>query len=187
MARTVREVRNAFSVAEVAKLTNLKRGMIHYLTQQGYLKEVCREDADLGREEKRRTRGNAKFYSFRGLVIAKTIERLLAAGVQLSHLKKALENLRKDQHWVSDGADLPITWLVTDGTKVFLRDDQGYVDLMRRGGQRSFAFVVEVGCIRADLLAGVRRHYEDKVAYCTYVEGSPVYAATTAYPRAARG
>lgn len=174
----MREVRNAFSVAEVAKLTNLKRGMIHYLTQHGYLKEVCREDADARQNEKRKARGNAKFYSFRGLVIAKTIERLLAAGVQLSHLKTALEHLRKDRHWICNGADLPITWLVTDGSKVFLRDEEGYVDLMRRGGQRSFAFVVEVGCIRADLITGVERHCKDKVGCCTYVEEAPVYATS---------
>ena len=178
----MRKVLNAFSVAEVASLTGLKPAMIHYLAQQGYLVETCREDADAGPEDRRRARGNAKFYSFRALVIAKTMERLLSAGVRLSHLKKALENLRSDHHWVCDSGDgprdLPVSFLVTDGNAVFLKDEAGYVDLVRKGGQRSFAFVVEMGCIRDELVAKIELRFADRRPHCTYVQDAPIYAAS---------
>jgi hypothetical protein len=86
-----------------------------------------REDHDFGRQ-KRLPRGNAWYCSYRDLMIAKTIQRLVQAGVQLVRVKDALIRLRSDRHWIVQNngltVDRAVTWLVTDGKRIYLRDQK---------------------------------------------------------------
>jgi DNA-binding transcriptional MerR regulator len=136
--RVIPNVRNAFSVAEVAKITGLSTDMLHYLTSNGYLVPSYREEHGKIKGGKRSPRGSVKFYSYRDLLIARTIYKLSEAGVQLTKIRIALRNLSQDEHWVNSvkngTQDRLIHWLVTDGANVYLRDHAGYISLMRKGG-----------------------------------------------------
>src|SRR5947209_17763792 len=99
--RFARNVKNAFTVREVSDITGLRPAMLNYLIRNEYLKPSYREDHDLPERQKRRPRGNTRYCSYRDLIIAKTIQRLLDAGVQLIRLKEALYDLRADKHWLT--------------------------------------------------------------------------------------
>lgn len=54
-------------------------------------------------------------------------------------------------------------WLVSDGKRVLLKNNDGFLDELRPGGQRAFAFVVSLDGIQRELKtrmsAKKRRHF----------------------------
>jgi hypothetical protein len=76
-----------------------------------------------------------------------------AAGVELARLKKALEALRQDEAWLetSTRRSMPIQWLVADGKGVLLKHEDGFLDELRPGGQRSFAFIVSLQTVQDEV------------------------------------
>jgi len=97
-----------------------------------------------------------RYYSYRDLVVARTIQRLRETGVELARLKEAMQTLSREDTWlpqkVQNGTN-PLRWLVTDGKEVFLEHDDGFLDQLRPNGQRSFGFVVSLTNIRNEVRA----------------------------------
>jgi DNA-binding transcriptional MerR regulator len=176
--RVIPTVKNAFSVAQLASITGLSTDMVHYLTSNGYLLPAYREEHGKIRGGKRRARGSVKFYSYRDLLIARSIYKLSEAGVQLTKIKAALRNLSQDEHWVDaikcGSQDRIIHWLVTDGVNVYLRDDVGYISLMKKGGQRSFAFVLEMRKVQADVRRQIRSECRNKLRHFRLSNEDPI-------------
>jgi DNA-binding transcriptional MerR regulator len=152
-----RKVLNAFTAREVKEITGISVHMINYLCRSGYLKPFYGQG----------TRGKVRFYSYRDLVIAQIVQRLRQTGVELARLKRALETLRQDHAWLKKEGprkSKPIQWLVTDGKKVLLKHDDGFLDELQPGGQRSFAFVVTLQTIQREVRSKIepqKRKYFD--------------------------
>jgi len=178
-----RKVKNAFTVTELSEITGLQPAMLNFLIRHEYLKPTYREDHDFPVTEKLLPRGNSRYFSYRDLMIAKTIQRLLEAGVQLVRVKEALDELRSDKHWLVTTKLTPlervIHWLVTDGKKVYLRDHDGFLDLLGKGHQRAFSFVVEMTSVRAEVCHGIKnsedKECRKKIAHFKLLNEEPLF------------
>jgi DNA-binding transcriptional MerR regulator len=141
-----KNVLNAFTAAEIEDMIGLSVEMIDYLAREGYLVPTY------GRG---RVRGRVRYYSYRDLVIANVVQSLRKTGVELARLKKALRALKKDAAWFESASpgrkSKTVQWLVTDGRKVLLKHEDGFLDELRPGGQRSFAFVVNMNNIQREV------------------------------------
>ena len=140
-----RQVLNGFTAKDVCAITGISPSMLEYLRRHDFL----RPGHDGGEE---RRQGRVRYYTYRDLVVARLIQRLRAAGVRLHLLKSAVERMARDDFW-SDGVE-PVDglkWVVSDGSSVFLRDEDGFLDEITGAGQRSFAFVVNVDRLRSEV------------------------------------
>lgn len=133
-----RRVLNGFTAKDVCKITGITAPMLEYLRRHDFLRP-----GHLGGTERRQ--GRVRYYTYRDLVVAKLIQRLRIAGVRLHVLKGAVERMARDEFW-KDGTTPAdgLKWVVSDGSGVYLRDQDGFLDDITGSGQRSFAFVVNV-------------------------------------------
>ena len=113
--------------------------MVNYLARAGFLAPAYATEP--GR------RGRVRYYSYRDLVLARLIQRLREAGVELERLKRALLFLAGEEPWVSERSNPAdrLEWLVTNGREVMLKSEDGFLDSFRPDRQRAFAFVVNLG------------------------------------------
>jgi DNA-binding transcriptional MerR regulator len=139
-----RKVMNAFTAREVSKITGLSLPMIDYLLREDLLRPSYGEDT--GR------RGKIRYYSYRDLVVARLIQRLREGGVQLARLKTSVQILCRDAPW-GEGPDptTRLNWLISDGREVFLKNKDGFLDILTGSGQRAFAFVVNLSHLEAEV------------------------------------
>lgn len=178
-----RNVKNAFRPDELSEITGIQPAMINFLIRQGYLQPSYREDYDLPTRSKRQPRGNTRYFSYRDLLIAKTIQRLVDAGVQLVRVKEALKELREDKHWLATTRGVTvervISWLVTDGKDIYLRDDTGFLEVLRKGHQRAFSFVIEMKSIRSAVCHGIESsrfpECRKKISYFKLANDAPIF------------
>ena len=121
---------NVFSAREVNTITGLSLPMIDYLSRIQYLQPSY--------DPASRVRGKVRYYSYRDLVVARTVQRFREAGLQLSRLKSAIEQLRRDETWFpkdGGGSATKLWWLVTDGKNAFLRNEDGFLDELKPNGE----------------------------------------------------
>jgi DNA-binding transcriptional MerR regulator len=144
---------NAFSKSEVHKITGLSLHMIDYLERNGYLRATYRDPRSAEGGERQ---GRVRYYSYRDLVVARIIQRLRETGVRLNRIKSAMQYLRSDEAWGfakrQDSAIGPVKWLVSDGRQPKLKAEDGFLDELKVGGQRSFAFIVGIEGTQAELM-----------------------------------
>jgi|SRR5579859_3129395 len=182
--RFARNVKNAFTLREVSEITGLKRAMLNFLIRNNYLHPTYREDHDLPQRLKRLPRGNTRYFSYRDLIIAKTIQRLLDAGVQLIRVKEALLDLRSDKHWLTKAKHAPvdrvITWLVTDGAKIYLQDDKApSLEPLGKNRQRAFSFIIEMTSVHSEVRRGIQtaesHSCREKIARFKLANEEPIF------------
>lgn len=182
--RFARNVKNAFTIQEVSDITGLQPAMLNFLVRNEYLQPSYREDHDLPQRHKRRPRGNTRYFSYRDVMIAKTIQRLLDAGLQLIRVKEALIELRSDKHWLRkpiDGSvDRAITWLVTDGKKVYLQDQkEPFLEPLGKSRQKAFSFILDMAHVRSEVCAGIRTSESskcrEKLAHFKLANEAPIF------------
>ncbi|HUN99134.1 MAG TPA: MerR family transcriptional regulator [Bradyrhizobium sp.] len=142
-----RNVLNAFTAVEVSRITGLSAPMIDYL-----LREKLLSPSYAGKASRR---GKVRYYSYRDLVVARLIQTLRDSGIQLKRLKGAVRALCKSRSWTSEDPTVRLTWLISDGKEVFLRNQDGFLDAMTGGGQRAFAFVVNLPQLEAEVREAV--------------------------------
>jgi DNA-binding transcriptional MerR regulator len=144
---------NGFTAFQVHRITGLSQPMIEYLRRMNYLQPFYNTAIP--------TRGKVRYYSYRDLVIARIIQRLRETGVELSRLKEAMISLRDDKTWLQDGAlpDVsgPLKWLISDGKTVWQRGHDGFLKDLRPGGQRAFAFIVNMEGVTAEVKKNLSR------------------------------
>jgi DNA-binding transcriptional MerR regulator len=142
MARTIIE---SFLIADAARASGLTPAMLDYL---------CREKVLVPSTPGQRGRGRPRRYSFGDVVMLRVLSRLLAAGISVQRLKKALQSLRRF-HKAIRPLSLPADYLVTDGRRAYLRDKDGLLEL-DGSGQMSFLFVLELRDVRREVLKAAR-------------------------------
>jgi len=179
--RFARNVKNAFTIREVSEITGLRPAMLNFLIRNQYLQPSYREDYDLPERKKRQPRGNTRYCSYRDLMIAKTIQRLLHAGVQLVRIKEALVDLRSERHWLDKAKmDRAITWLVTDGKQVYLQENQDpFLEPLGESRQKAFSFILDMAHVRSEIRKAIRtsesRKCRAKIAYFRLVNEDPIF------------
>jgi DNA-binding transcriptional MerR regulator len=136
---------NGFTPQEVHEITGITLHMLDYLCRHGYLRPTYAKG--------KRIRGKVRYFSYRDLVITAVVQNLRNAGVRLGRLKTAIQYLGHDHAWFASGrrSTKPIQWLVSDGKNVLLKHEDGFLDELRPGGQRAFAFVVSLGGVQSDV------------------------------------
>lgn len=136
---------NAFSAQEVARITGISLPMLDYLSRTEYLRPHYVTPG---------VRGKVRYYSYRDLVVARTIQRLRESGVELARIKIAIQELARDETWLPQkvkNGSVPLRWLVTDGKRVLLYNDDGFFDELQPNGQRAFAFVISLTNMQAEV------------------------------------
>lgn len=154
---TPRKVLNAFPALEVSRITGLSVAMIDYLSRSNLLRPSY--------GDKSGGRGKVRYYSYRDVVIARLIQRLREGGVKLGPLKIAVHTLCRDAPWAhSVDPATRLNWLITDGREVFLKSNDGFLEVLTGSGQRAFAFVVNLGQLESEVRALVpatqRTHFD---------------------------
>jgi DNA-binding transcriptional MerR regulator len=149
---------NAFPADEFAAITGLSLHMVNYLSDHEFLRPTFGNPFG--------TRGKVRYYSYRDLVVGRLIQRLRLGGVQLKKIKAALQALARDPVFIRSEDDLQerLRWLVTDGSSIHFRSQDGFLDELGAKGQRSFAFIVDIEQLTTEVRALVppkkRKHFE---------------------------
>jgi DNA-binding transcriptional MerR regulator len=145
-----RRVLNAFTVEELTLITGISRPMVDYLTKQGFLTPTYG-----GGDGKR---GEVRYYSYRDLVVARLIQRLRDTGVELRKLKDGIIKLNAHKRWRDQANDsaTKIRWLLSDGNRMYIKDQDGFLDEVQKG-QRAFAFVVNLEQLECEVMKKVPR------------------------------
>jgi DNA-binding transcriptional MerR regulator len=128
-----RQVLNGFSAADVSSITGLSLHTINYLAREGYLSPTY---------TKGHVRGKVRYYSYRDLVVARVIQKLVTAGVELKRLKRAIKLLSHDDTWKKNSGNFHL--LATDGRKIFFHMKNGSLLDLSSNLQHSFAFVLDI-------------------------------------------
>ena len=135
-------VADRFSIRDASAFSGLSQAMVNYLV---------REDLIRPSRGRRRGRGIERRFSFADLVLMRALAKLLAGGVSVLRLQKALTRLGAMQEELS--TERPASaYLITDGREVLLRHKTGVLELLSTG-QFEFAFVVEMEPLRREAVA----------------------------------
>jgi len=137
-----KKVLNGFIAHRVYEITGLSVHMVNYLAREGYLRPTY----DQGR-----VRGKIRYYSYRDLVVARIVQRLLEAGIELKRLKEGIRLLSSNETWFVGGKERSISLIATDGKTLFYPDPNGALVEITRDGQRTFAFVLDAARARDDV------------------------------------
>ena len=130
-----------FSADEAAHLSGLTRAMLVYL---------CRTALAVPSLVQKRGKGRRRRYSFGDVVLLRSINRMLKAGISVLGFKRALQSLRKHHPEITPNS-LPATHLVTDGQKIYFRHGNDAVEEVVNG-QFAFAFVLGLAKIKREVL-----------------------------------
>ena len=127
--------------------------MLNYLAREGYL---------VPNYFKSGRRGRTRYYSYRDLVIARLVQKLLDAGIELKRLKDDLKKLSQNKHWSDIGSEKNVRLLATDGSNLYLAQGRSTLIDLTRNGQLAFAFVLDVACARKDVEHGLSKQLVEK-------------------------
>ena len=120
--------------------------MLNYLSREGYL---------VPHYGKTGQRGRTRYYSYRDLVIARLVQRLLDCGLEIKRLKKDLKKLSRHPHWSEGRSSKELGLLATDGRRLFFVEGDNKVLDLTGNGQMAFAFVLDVVAARNDVEASL--------------------------------
>lgn len=128
-------IKSNFSLREAAKYGGFKTPyMVDYLCRQKILVPSGRSAPGRGRK---------RLFSFGDLVLLRAINCLLASGLPVSRLKKALR--QKQKHFRDMTPETAIRrFIITNGKDVLLEDEPGKMVNLTSNGQLEFAFIVDI-------------------------------------------
>jgi DNA-binding transcriptional MerR regulator len=150
-----RAVLNAFTPAQASRIVGMSNHMLNYLAREGYL---------VPHYFRTGKRGRTRYYSYRDLVIARLMQRLLDCGLEIKRLKKDLRKLSAHPHWSNGRVSTELGLLATDGRRLFFVEGGNKILDLTNNGQMAFAFVLDVVAARKDievaLSADQRREFD---------------------------
>jgi len=129
-----------FSAKEAAELSSLSKDMLNYLRRNEILLPSVQDPV---------SRGMPAYYSYADLVVLRCLADLLKKGVQVVRLKAALRKFqgRNNALKLSKNAK----YLLTDGQRIWFRDDENILEELTAGGQLTFNFVISLQTARAEV------------------------------------
>ncbi len=138
------QTKNAKAVTRICDFGSV--AMLDYLERSGVF---------IPQNKRKKNRGRKREYTFRDVLVLKTISTLLQNGATVSNLKGALSSLQRIP-WKAEPAVLEdsqgaLRHLIVSGGKVyFTRNNEELIDLTS-GGQLSFFFILDIDKIYADV------------------------------------
>ena len=121
-----------YSTSQVASLTGVNAKTLHYWDRTGFFSpSIARAHGT----------GSKRLYSFSDLVALGIMQRLRGAGFALSALRRVVEFVRAHCAEKHPKAE---TFLITDGTDVYLRSGNVPISAFRNPGQLCMFFVVDL-------------------------------------------
>src|SRR6266404_1093638 len=99
------------TATRAADLSGLSRSMIDYLSRE----KLVMASGSPGRH-----RGRQRRYSFGDVVTLRIVARLLASGIEVERLRKALRQLQRRTKHIRPES-LPFRYLVTNGQELFFQ------------------------------------------------------------------
>ena len=130
----------AVPIKKAAELSGLTAHMLTYLGRI----EVLIPSGNLP------GRGRKRLYTFSDVLFLRVIAELLARGIEVKRLGKALKRAKDEADTWLDVRDRPHHYLVTDGTEVMLKK-KGQLESITTGGQLVFAFVLDIAAAHRPL------------------------------------
>lgn len=139
-----------FTVKQALRLTGFKTPyMLDYLHRTGIVRPS--RSASPGR-------GRRRLYTFRDLVLLRSVNHLLRRGLPVRKLKLAIDTMRKKFQDISlDGHVGPDRYVVTDGTSAYLVEREGKIIDLTKNGQMAFVFMLDVETIRNEVAEQVAK------------------------------
>jgi DNA-binding transcriptional MerR regulator len=132
---------DGFRAPDVAKLVGISYRQLDYWARTGLVSPSVKDAGGSGTQRE---------YSFRDVVLLKTIKNLLDTGVNLQRIRKAIDFLRTQLKQPPQGLTL-----LSDGNKVYAASSPDEViDLLQRG-QGVFALAVDK--VWSDVEGSVRK------------------------------
>jgi DNA-binding transcriptional MerR regulator len=116
--------------------------MLNYLARRGYL---------VPNYDRSGKRGRTRYYSYRDLVIARIVQKLLDAGLEISRLKAGIKDLPTVAELSNDDVQNSFRLLATDGRSLFSIQRNGSLLDLTQQGQLTFAFVLDVAAAQAEV------------------------------------
>jgi DNA-binding transcriptional MerR regulator len=116
--------------------------MLNYLARHGYLVPNYGGSGP---------RGRTRYYSYRDLVVARVVQKLLDVGLEISRLKTGISSLSQHPAWSSDVPEKALRMLATDGHSLFFLEPAGTLIELTQQGQLAFAFVLDVAAAQAEV------------------------------------
>ena len=131
-----------FRIQQVEQLTGVDRRTLDYWDLSGFVHPSIRRATG---------KGSLRLWSFEDLVALKVAGQLRRAGISLQALRKVIMHLR------ARGVEQPLagTYLVSDGKDVYEAHGNAAVSTLRQPGQAGFLWLVDLGCVVAELRAAV--------------------------------
>jgi DNA-binding transcriptional MerR regulator len=142
-----------FNINRTSQLCGLTCPMLDYLARTGVL-----VPSHLGRPG----RGRDRLYSFGDVVLLRSLAEILKGGISVRKLRKAFQILTAKYPEITP-TSLPARYLVTDGIRIFLRN-QGTLEELSPGRQLAFAFVVKLEKLRNRLSSDLKVAARHRVA-----------------------
>jgi DNA-binding transcriptional MerR regulator len=162
---------NAFTPKTASAIVGMSVHMLNYLAREGYLLPTYPQS-----RRHKPARGRPRYYSYRDLVIAKIVQRLLDGGLELSRLKEGIRKLGRSPAWQPVNQQKTLRSLATDGQNLYLLDEQGRLTDLNRNGQFAFFFVLDVASAQDE----VRRKLGKEQLESFTLENRPIRFAARA-------
>lgn len=150
MVKQENPVADVFTAAAAARLTGFRSTyMLDYLYRNAVVVPSITASPGKGRRRK---------YSFRDLVLLRSVNHLLSRGLPVRKLKVAIEELHKRFSAITRNGALPASrFLITDGSSVLLHDGTKNIYDLTNGGQMAFAFMLDVEKIRSEVVEALKK------------------------------
>jgi len=138
------EVVDSLEVPAVARIAGLSVHMVNYLCRHGIVEPSAGD---------RRGRGVRRKYSYADMLLLRVVAKLLNQGTSVLRLKKSLTELQARGRTTQDLVTKK--FVATDGHNLYF-EDGGILELLD-SGQMAFAFVLELGSIRDEVLEKIEQ------------------------------
>ena len=141
---------DSYTVSEARRVCDFKTPhMLDYLHRTGIVHPS--KSATPGR-------GRRRLYTFRDLVLLRSVNHLLSRGLPVRKLKLAIHKMREKFPDISlDGLGGAEQYLVTNGTAVYLVEKEGKIIDLTKNGQMAFVFMLDVETIRNEVAEQVAK------------------------------
>ena len=119
---------NGYRVPDVCRVVGISYRQLDYWARTGLVRPSVRDAGGSGTQ---------RLYSFQDLLQLKVVKNLLDAGVELRHIRKAIDYLRDNKQSLSG------VTLMSDGRRIYTPETpEAVVDLLSKG-QGVFAIAVD--------------------------------------------
>lgn len=172
-----RTAANGLTTKQVAECSGLSVHMVNYLARHDYL---------VPHHDRVARSGAVRYYSYRDVIVARLIHRLLETGVPLKRVKAALALMHGSEFWERLGRQDTVALLVSNGSAIMMPQPNGTLLELPEGRQLAFGFLVNASEAQAEVLKRLsplhRSNFSLKNEPLLFVEQSTVEPSMSRTP-----